>query len=146
MWILNVSYCFYINVSHLKSSHCAVLYLSPPAHGGLNLSPSLKINTWHVESTWIMEASWTRTGWLILKVRKKKKKKKHSPQKILHFDPPGCVLKELWDQSRWIQSKCKVKSTFRYFKYHKHPASSSKTLATLPMTTWPNGFGMFGFG
>ena len=36
--------------------------------------------------------------------------KKHSPQKILHFDPPGCVLKELWDQSRCIQSNVKPRA------------------------------------
>ena len=54
--------------------------------------------------------------------------KKDSPKKILHFDPPGCVLKELWDLSRCIQSNVKprahsdISDIFRY----------------LPMTTWPN--------
>lgn len=71
----------------------------------------------------------------------------HSPKKILHFDPPGCVLKELWDQSRCIQSNVKprahsdISDIFRYTVYYiyiLYIISLSNTLATLPMTTWPN--------
>jgi hypothetical protein len=78
----------------------------------------------------------------------------HSPKKILHFDPPGCVLKELWDQSRCIQSNVKprahsdISDIFRYTVYYIYIIYNI-TKQYFSHFTYDNlakSFGMCGFG